>query len=352
MKAGAYDNRHYVKTEIWYNGALIGTGQDLVGTVRTAIANKRKRRSKPLGVSIGTWTTTTTSSAIIDATTVGKWGRVGRIGPPMHAYPTGPITFSEPDPGDIGTAANKATRRFVQNSGLGISIVESPQAARLIGRRARTLYQSIRLLGKGKFSEFAQLMRSSTGYNISDKHIQAAQKRFGHGRYTEKRASAAWLEFSFGWTPFFQSIYDSVNVALSYEKYDTHRRSASDKKTRVGFSADIVHRQRYNLNQLGLLNPAEILWDRRPLSFVIDWFLPITTLLRIASANAGLSRIHGWSTQEKSKSTFTRGILAKEHVLFYRKLHTFGFSNVFVAPSNSLWKTITSLALISSLTGR
>lgn len=304
-----------------------------------------------MGVTPGTWTTTTTSSAIIDNTSVGKFGRVGRVGPPQYAYPSGPITYSVPDPGDISSAVNKATRRFVQNSGLGISLVESPEAARLIGRRARTFYQGIRLLGKGRFAEFSQLMRSSTGYNVSSKHIKAAQKRFGHGRFTEKRAAAAWLEFSFGWAPFFQSIYDTVDVALSYEKYDTHRRSASDGKTRAGFSADITRRRIYTLNQLGLLNPAEILWDRKPLSFVIDWFLPITTILRIASANAGLGRIHGWTTQERTKLMYCRGIFAQETTTFYRKLQSFGFSNVFVAPSNSLWKTITSLALISALTG-
>lgn len=304
-----------------------------------------------MGVTPGTWSTYETVGTIIDATVDTPSGPTGRIGPPGYAYASGPFTVTVDDSGSTEAAVNKATRRFVQNSGLGISLLESPEAARLIGRRTRTFYQGIRLLGKGKFSEFAQLMRSATGYNVSNKHIQAAQKRFGHGRYTEKRASAAWLEFSFGWAPLFQSIYDSVDVALSYEKYDSHRRSARDGRARAGFSADIVHRRRYALNQLGLLNPAEILWDRKPLSFVIDWFLPITTILRIASANAGLGRIHGWTTREVIRSRYARGVLSSTAKTFTRSKQVFGFSNIFVAPSNSLWKTITSLALISALTG-
>lgn len=42
------------------------------------------------------------------------------------------------------------------------------------------------------------------------------------------------------------------------------------------------------LNQLGLVNPLSIAWELTPFSFVIDWLLPIGSVLRALSAPAGL----------------------------------------------------------------
>jgi hypothetical protein len=47
------------------------------------------------------------------------------------------------------------------------------------------------------------------------------------------------------------------------------------------------------LQKLGLINPAEILWEAMPWSFVIDWVLPIGNYIRYLSNGVGLSYIRG-----------------------------------------------------------
>lgn len=47
------------------------------------------------------------------------------------------------------------------------------------------------------------------------------------------------------------------------------------------------------LNQLGLLNPASLVWELVPFSFVVDWVLPIGPVLSALTAPAGLDFVDG-----------------------------------------------------------
>lgn len=47
------------------------------------------------------------------------------------------------------------------------------------------------------------------------------------------------------------------------------------------------------LQQLGLVNPAEILWEKMPWSFVIDWALPVGNWLRSLTSETGLDYKRG-----------------------------------------------------------
>ena len=47
------------------------------------------------------------------------------------------------------------------------------------------------------------------------------------------------------------------------------------------------------MNQLGLLNPAGLLWDLVPYSFVVDWFIPVGPVLYALTARAGLIFVDG-----------------------------------------------------------
>jgi hypothetical protein len=54
------------------------------------------------------------------------------------------------------------------------------------------------------------------------------------------------------------------------------------------------------LNQLGLLNPASLAWNLVPWSFVVDWFLPIGSVLEALSAPAGLKFVGGTKSTRSS----------------------------------------------------
>lgn len=346
MAGGSYNNRYRVPTRQLLMGNVIWEGSALVGNVRSFTGIESRRKPDPLDTTIAQWRIVKDNPTIYSTVVNGS----GREGPVGFVYPsTLPVT-TYLDPPDREAVVSRATRRFVSNTGLGITLIESPQSVRMIGRRASQFYQAVRLLGKGKFGDFAHLMRKSTGYNISKRQIRSAERRFGSGRYSEKRASAAWLEFSFGWAPFFSSVFDSVEHALNYQRANSHRRSAKVGNARAGFNAHITNHRVYSAARLGLTNPLEIAWDRQPLSFVIDWFLPISTMLRIAAANHGLGKIYGYYSYKSGYTSTIQGIWSTESETYYRFTQHFGYSNVLVSPSNSLWRSITALALLSSLT--
>lgn len=57
--------------------------------------------------------------------------------------------------------------------------------------------------------------------------------------------------------------------------------------------SDDVERQ---VSQLGFTNPAQVLWELVPYSFVVDWFLPIGNFMESLSALKGLNLIESYKT--------------------------------------------------------
>lgn len=52
----------------------------------------------------------------------------------------------------------------------------------------------------------------------------------------------------------------------------------------------------YELNRYGLLNPAALLWELQPLSFVADWFTGLGSFLQALSLGFGLRFQNGYQT--------------------------------------------------------
>jgi hypothetical protein len=60
------------------------------------------------------------------------------------------------------------------------------------------------------------------------------------------------------------------------------------------------------LNSFGLINPAEILWEVSPWSFVLDWFVPMGQWIASLTADHGLEFVTG-TRKVKLRGTFTIG---------------------------------------------
>jgi len=66
--------------------------------------------------------------------------------------------------------------------------------------------------------------------------------------------------------------------------------------------------------RLGLLNPVAVLWEVVPLSFVVDWFIPIGTYLASLDAMAGVSIWTSWeSLQANTEYTYLAGASSYVH---------------------------------------
>lgn len=133
------------------------------------------------------------------------------------------------------------------------------------------------------------------------------------------------LEFFFGVRPLMQDIHaaaellkkkdeetsiqikaratqrDSTTIVVPYMFSDSQTTVRENDKLTINVSVKVSYTLRYEvdnkyssaLQQFGLINPAEILWEKLPWSFVIDWALPIGGWIRSFTSETGLNMVKG-----------------------------------------------------------
>lgn len=133
-----------------------------------------------------------------------------------------------------------------------------------------------------------------------------------------KAAGGKWLEFSFGWIPLVQTVYDAFAVTAGpippkrvivssrwesvYNEYPilvapSWGHSANVHQfVKIGYDVTVDNPNTWLLGSLGLLNPGEWIWEAIPYSFFVDYFTNIGDLIHNLSAFAGLSFSNGFTT--------------------------------------------------------
>lgn len=191
--------------------------------------------------------------------------------------------------------------------------------------------------------------------------------------------SDVWLETQFGWKPLLEDIHKAAsNLAQPKKKDETfpltagascswrfregelsslwHSHGDHTCSVRGRFRVTVVDQEVAQRRQLGIENPALLLWDLIPFSFVADWFLGINKFIDSYSAFKGL-KIEGYYTEKRTVTfderyqewgtgvnrhstglctTYYRMIGMPSRPKFLDRLHN---------PFPDLWKTTTSLAL-------
>lgn len=191
-------------------------------------------------------------------------------------------------------AYNRALERLIskvgQSAGLGLTLAQYMQSRNMIAGRAMQMLGAAKALKKGNFRRFLKQLQTPP----LPKHRRTRWTR-------PKQAANLWLEYSFGWAPLVQDIYDALQVLQNdpfLRKVKASSRFSSDKDVTESFSYNYTRHQwklqgivvvgasfrvdNPNLalaNQLGLINPAAVIWDAVPFSFVVDWFIPVGTFL-------------------------------------------------------------------------
>lgn len=169
----------------------------------------------------------------------------------------------------------------------GVFLAEAPQALGMIADAAQRIGKSIHYAHKGNWREaFFQVSgkRSPVGKQVASKDVAAAN----------------WLQLQYGWTPLLSDAESSAQflaTALSgtlQKRYQTRRRIREGfnfPETRVAFQPDdnnsmtrakLIAYLSEDGNVLleTLSNPASVVWEKIPYSFVIDWFAPIGSYLQ------------------------------------------------------------------------
>lgn len=145
--------------------------------------------------------------------------------------------------------------------------------------------------------------------------VSDLNRAFGGGkiRSVSKNISSRYLEYIYGIQPTLDDIHSTFevlkntplsNLIARRKRMFTLDREFSDGGFR--FSGKLHHQvgchywfdspELHNMSSLGLINPALIAWNAVPYSFVLDWILPIGSLLNSLTAYAGANFISGWDT--------------------------------------------------------
>lgn len=247
----------------------------------------------------------------------------------------------------VGLCGNPETRYYWINDNLkGISagsIVSIPFLPTWVKDTAVSkAYTKLKGLNVNLGVMFAERHETAELFSTMAERIAHQVKRFKHKRpkdwaQVKKRGSLpegykvpqAWLELQYGWNPLMSDIQGSCTALSRRERdsssYNAHvvgktsttqqrvvdwdygwlQNGLFGQKITVIDTFDCTVRLWYRLNNpvlaafssLGLTNPLEIVWERVPYSFVIDWFLPVGNWLSTLDADFGWSFLAGCQTE-------------------------------------------------------
>lgn len=262
------------------------------------------------------------------------------------------------------------------SASLGMTITSWRESLNMVSGRCNQISGLVRALRDGDISAQRQIrLRAKAMGRLPRKPPPLSRaKRSG------KQLSSSVLEWNFGWAPLLQDINDAIAVLASPPPGWTARASASesldrivltgDTYSRVGISGTVTVRLRadvritnpyvLSLNQLGLLNPASIAFDRIPLSFLLNWALPVQQFLESFTAFAGLelsnvSRTYFWKISDWSRNKYYPDqIKATKAVILDRRVGPLPIPGLYLKRLNGLSprQGLNSLALVIQLWSR
>lgn len=199
-------------------------------------------------------------------------------------------------------AANKCRDRLYGSISSGeqflVSLLEGRQSMEMISKRTLQLLRAAREIRRKQFKKAARTL------GITQPKGASRSRQF----------SENWLEFNLGWVPMVKDIGAAVEVLQrdipnAYFKASGSSRDHSqftagyaqyDSTVRVDVRSGVVARltnpNLYLANLLGFLNPASVAWEAMPLSFVVDYFVPIGAFLDAFTTGVGISFSDGWTT--------------------------------------------------------
>lgn len=132
--------------------------------------------------------------------------------------------------------------------------------------------------------------------------------------------AGAYLQGTYGWGSLAQDVFSidqrlrsdldqdlliksscTTRISESYSGGSWNARSNWEGLVKVGYTAKIEDAFARNLEGWGLINPISIAWEVVPLSFCVDWLVPVGNTLASLTATAGLEFRGGYV------STVTKG---------------------------------------------
>lgn len=204
---------------------------------------------------------------------------------------------------------------------IAVSLAEAGQAFRMFGSTTKRIISAYRALRHG---DVEGLRRS---IYVKPKHEASLLRR---GPLDIRRhAPSLWLELQYGWKPLLSDMYGAVTqlhsrveegypirarasarrsrkrrentpvTGITY--WDVQQAQTSRAKLMVDYWVDSSFSA--NLNDWGLTNPLEVVWELVPYSFVVDWFIPVGNYLSTFDAYLGVTFKRGFEVLYRETTT-------------------------------------------------
>lgn len=164
-----------------------------------------------------------------------------------------------------------------------VNLAERKQAANMVTSRAIQLLAYTVAVAKRDFRGISRALKTN---------VKASKS---------KDLGGLWLEYHFGWKPMIQDIYTGIDILqqpiqdkrvkgsartqkinvyqVDETNYRTFAEQRLDIRSKQCCSFRVTNPNLWRANQLGLINPATLVWELIPFSFVVDWFIPVSGFL-------------------------------------------------------------------------
>lgn len=199
-----------------------------------------------------------------------------------------------------------------------VNFLEYKKSLSMATERAISFYQAFRALRRW---DLPQVFDKLT---ISPSRGRKAVSR-------RKSLANNWLELHFGWVPLVQDIGNTIDILQQPVKSRNIKGSASGsgvydltipsegqnpnawhpnfltwrsydhliyrQKVKMGARVVVTNPNLLLANQLGFVNPMQVIWESIPFSFVLDWFTNVGSFLSQGTDFLGLDLENPWTTR-------------------------------------------------------
>ena len=219
-------------------------------------------------------------------------------------------------PASVVSRADRAMLENLQNQSIdvGVFFAELHEAVETVTSTATRIASEVTSFKRHNRRDWLRVLRHE------DK-----VRRQGRLRTRVNELPSQYLAMQYGWNPLLQDVQHSLSLVNDQlfggdgAVVRVKGKAASKGTDRVGFSSngpfssgiqlDVFRNWRLScrtyayyrlrnanlakLSQLGLINPAVIIWEKIPYSFVVDWFAPVGPWLNSLTAASGYDFVTG-----------------------------------------------------------
>lgn len=211
---------------------------------------------------------------------------------------------------------DRLRQRVIQHDfNAAIAIGESHKSFDMIGKRATQLAHLVRGLRHGDVSAIKKALNWTSANTHLSPRFRKRLERVGampHGNRRLKKTNSLFLELEYGWRPLMYDLYEgaiAVSKALEgpkffafragIKKYTPIQNSMCDSGhvfTKKQIRMVMSQPETASIDDYGLRDPASLVWELLPYSFVVDWAIPIGKYLQARNFVGNINTLSCWST--------------------------------------------------------